>query len=105
MPLRIIHAVRNPFDIISTITLTQKTHFKVFSNSVNTTSAADQWSSHTNGKYHLEVEELKNQIERMFAKFEAVAEMIAEVFGRENIPEGQKNDWSQFGTPKVSLSV
>ena len=50
VPLRIIHAVRNPFDIISTKLLTAKIHFKVFSNSVNTTSTADRWSSHTNGK-------------------------------------------------------
>ena len=87
VPLCIIHAVRNPFDIVSTVLLANKGHFDVFSNSeFNSTSTADRWSSRM-GKYNVSEDILKKRVEMQFMQFEAVVEMIDEVFGRKNVLE------------------
>ncbi len=78
MPLRIIHVLRNPFDIIATA-ISKRTFKKDYG------QAKQDFNSSNAGKFNpisLEKEE-----KRIFEQFNAVADMIEHVFGEENVLE------------------
>ena len=87
VPIRIIHALRNPFDIISTKVIAAETDFQVFdNNNNNNTNAQSRWSD-VPKLDHLKENRQEKGIYAMFRQMDAVVEMIDEVFGKENVLE------------------
>ena len=80
MPIRIIHAVRNPFDIIST----KYIYTAMRSNDAHNLSGSALYALL---KSRMSDGALKTIINKSFKQFTAVSVMIEEVFGRENVLE------------------
>ena len=84
MPIRVIHAVRNPFDVIAA--KVNYFHSNV-SEYVKLKHALQTVPLSSLPKLKVSDEKVMDIIRRVFAEVHAVAEMIEEVFGRENVLE------------------
>ena len=97
IPLRIILAVRNPFDIISTkvnYVATNITEYQKLKLAIQSSSSVQ--------KLKVSEEVMLHQIGNVFREADAVTEMIEEVIGRENVLEVHNCD--MVSNPRRTLS-
>lgn len=81
LQVRVIHALRNPYDIIATSILVDRTHYKV----LNSTNSSLRWSGIQ--KISVPGDVIQKTVASKFGDFTTVVELIEKVFGRENVFE------------------
>ena len=94
MPMRIFHAVRNPFDIISTLVYYAVAPVQYKQIKLTSSSAVQKLRASRNM--------MTKKIDWFFQEVGAVVEMIDEVFGRENVLE--VHNWDLVSNPRKILS-
>ena len=94
IPVRVIYAVRNPFDIISTKVAYHSAKAKLKKNSKVLNSSVEHKL--------MDDDKLSYTIEHFFKQADAVTELIEDVFGRENVLEVHNCDL--VNNPRGTLS-